>query len=66
MITVDSGFVIYDETRNEFFCGLNTWDRQLRKAKVYHSERYLKQALESEQKNGRKLTTHIIDMRLRG
>lgn len=28
-----------------FFCGLNTFDKKLRKAKIYHSEKYAQDTL---------------------
>lgn len=51
-ILKDSGFVIYDEDVNEYFCGLNMWDKQLRKAKIYHSKNYAQQAIDiAKEKN---------------
>lgn len=41
----DSGLVIKDEKDN-YYCGLNKWDKQLRKAKIYHSERYAKEYMD--------------------
>ena len=39
-ITQDNGIVILDTENKTYYCGLNTWDKQLRKAKIYHQERY--------------------------
>lgn len=47
-ITQDSGIVIYDINANQYFCGLNTWDKQLRKAKIYHKLSYAENALQME------------------
>ena len=42
MKDMDSGMVIYNKKNNVYYCGMNTWDKQLRKAKVYHVKRYVK------------------------
>ena len=33
-------YVVYCENDGTYWCGLNTWDNQLRKAKVFHSLKY--------------------------
>lgn len=37
---VDNGYVVKDIVTNEFYSGMNHWDIQLRKAKIYHSIKY--------------------------
>lgn len=39
--------VIIDTKTDEYYCGLNTWSKQLRNAKVYHSEKYVQNAITS-------------------
>lgn len=43
----DFGKVIYDVSNGMYYSGLNTFKKQLRDAKVYHSNRYLKEAIET-------------------
>lgn len=43
----DSGLVIYNKVSKLYYAGLNTWQKGLRHAKVYHSERYLREAIDS-------------------
>lgn len=38
MASVDKGFVIKD-ANGFYFTGYNNWDEQLRKARIYHSEK---------------------------
>lgn len=33
-------YVVYCEDYGTYWCGLNTWDTQLRKAQVFHSLKY--------------------------
>lgn len=33
-------YVVFCEDYGTYWCGLNTWDNQLRKAKVFHSLKY--------------------------
>lgn len=47
-IVNDNGQVIYNINTNEYFCGLNQWDKQLRKAKIYHSDRYINDAIKDQ------------------
>jgi len=68
-IMSDTGIVIYDIDSNQYLCELNKWDKQLRKAKIYHSEAYAEQAiqLEKDKKTGRNnLKLFRIEMRLIG
>lgn len=39
--TYAEGTVIYDKDTNEYYADYNTWVKQLRKAKVYHSPTYI-------------------------
>ena len=43
----DFGKVIYDVSNGMYYSGLNTFKKQLRDAKDYHSNRYLKEAIET-------------------
>ena len=36
----DNGFVIKNIETNEYYIGFGKWDKQLRKAKIYHSIQY--------------------------
>lgn len=40
MSTEKRMYVIQAEDDGQFWCGLNKWDKQLRKAKIYHSLQY--------------------------
>ncbi len=48
----DSGIAIYHVPSKTFYCGYNQFDKQPRKAKIYHKESYVKQALDTIIKNG--------------
>lgn len=50
MITSDSGYVAYNKDKDIYFCGLNTWDKQLRKAKIYHSDKWLREIIDEQTK----------------
>lgn len=43
----DFGKVIYDVSNGMYYSDLNTFKKQLRDAKVYRSNRYLKEAIET-------------------
>ena len=43
----DFGKVIYDTSTGMYYSGLNTFKKQLREAKMYHSDKYLKEAIET-------------------
>lgn len=47
-IVNDNGYVIYNIDTNTYFCGLNQWDKQLRKAKIYHSDKYINDAIKDQ------------------
>lgn len=38
---VDSGFIVLDKDTGKFFAGLNQWNSQLRKAKIYYSQHWI-------------------------
>lgn len=42
----DSGIVLKNSD-GIYFCGLNTFDNKLRKAQIYHSEKYAQTAAEN-------------------
>jgi hypothetical protein len=41
--TKDTVFAVKDRNTNEYFCGYNKWNKQLRKARLYHSWKYAKE-----------------------
>lgn len=43
----DFGKVIYDVSNGMYYSDLNTFKKQLRDSKVYRSNRYLKEAIET-------------------
>lgn len=43
----DFGKVIYDTSTGMYYSGLNKFKKQLRDAKVYHSNKYLKEAIDT-------------------
>lgn len=43
----DFGKVIYNKSTGMYYSGLKTFKKQLRDAKVYHSDKYLKEAIET-------------------
>lgn len=47
MTDTDSGLVIYHVPTNTYYSGFNKFESQLRKAKIYHKERYLREAFDS-------------------
>jgi hypothetical protein len=46
MANQDSGYALKNEN-DTYYCGLNMFDKQLRKVKIYHSLRYAKEAIEN-------------------
>lgn len=55
-ITNDNGIVIYDRRNNKYLTGASSthqgnaqWDKQLRKAKIYHSMKYAQEAIDKLQ-----------------
>ena len=62
----DFGKVIYDASTGMYYSGLNTFKKQLRDAKVYHSNKYLKEAIETltnKQKSRQKIEPNNIEIR---
>lgn len=41
----DTGTVIYDADTNQFWCNLNTWSASIRKAEIYHSDKYVQNVI---------------------
>lgn len=58
----DFGKVIYDVSTGMYYSGLNTFKKQLREAKVYHSNKYLKEAIETLT-NKQKIRPNNIEIR---
>lgn len=46
MPAIDSGYVI-KTTTGAYYCGYNNIDKQMRKAKIYHSLKYVQDAIKS-------------------
>ncbi len=46
MPAIDSGYVI-KTTTGAYYCGYSNIDKQLRKAKIYHSLQYAQEAMKS-------------------
>lgn len=59
----DNGYVVKDSISKEYFCGYNTWDKQLRKAKIYHSTRYANETLND--KRFRNRTMKIVEVEIK-
>ena len=47
----DKGIVILNTVTGEYYCGLNKFDKQLRKAKIYHSKKWAEEAIDTYIKN---------------
>lgn len=60
---VDSGYVVKDTNTKEYFCGMNKWDKQLRKAQIYHSIRYANQTMNSSRFAKRNLVSVRVEIR---
>lgn len=60
---LDTGYVIKDSTTKEYYCGLNTWDKQLRKAKIYHSVKYANDVINDDKFSNR--TMHIAKVEIK-
>lgn len=58
----DFGKVIYDTSTGMYYCGLNTFKNQLRDARVYHDDRYLKEAIQTLV-NKHKINPNNIEIR---
>lgn len=55
----DGGIVILDTENNTYYCGLNTWDKQLRKAKIYHQNKWADDVIKDYNKKGKSKLTKI-------
>jgi len=51
--TQDSGWVILDKRCEVYYCGYKKWDKQLRKAKIYHSTKYANETMDILNLQGR-------------
>ena len=58
----DKGIVLVDVDTNEFYCGLNTFDKNLRKAQVYHKEKFAQDVIDKYQ--NRKLTFQNVEIKI--
>ena len=57
----DNGFVIKNIETNEYYIGFEKWDKQLRKAKIYHSIKYANDVInDSEHDSELKIVKIII------
>lgn len=52
-INSDTGKVIFDTATNCYYCGMNTFKNQLRDAKIYHSDKFLNEAIQTLINSGR-------------
>lgn len=52
-INSDTGKVIFNTETNCYYCGMNTFKNQLRDAKIYHSDKFLNDAIQTLIKNNR-------------
>lgn len=67
LITQDNGIVILDTENNTYYCGLNTWDKQLRKAKIYHKDKWANDVILEYNKKGKsKLTKLAVSIKVVG
>lgn len=46
-INSDTGKVIFNTATNCYYCGMNTFKNQLRDAKIYHSDKFLNDAIQT-------------------
>lgn len=58
----DFGKVIYNKSTGMYYSGLKTFKKQLRDAKVYHSDKYLKEAIKTLT-NKQKIRPNNIEIR---
>lgn len=54
MKQIDTGYVVKD-LNNLYYIGYNQWSDQLRKAKIYHSEKYVKEIMNDKRFSNRDL-----------
>lgn len=47
MITSDGGYAVYNIKTDEYYCGLNKFNKQLRQAKIYHSKKWADDVIET-------------------
>lgn len=59
----DGGYVVKDTLNKQYFCGLNTWDKQLRKAKIYHSEKYATEIVEDPRYSNRTMSIVKVEIK---
>ena len=45
MVEADGGIVIYDVISGEYYTGYQGFDKQLRKAKIYHKQKFADQCI---------------------
>lgn len=62
-VEIDGGFVVRDSQTLEYYCGNNKWDKQLRKAQIYHSVKWVDNFVNSCSRKDR-LTIHPVIMRV--
>lgn len=56
----DKGIVIKDISTNEYYCGMNEWNIQLRKAKIYHSKKYANKMMDDTRfRNRNKILVNV-------
>lgn len=60
---VDGGYVIKDSITKEYFCGMNTWDKQLRKAKIYHSVKYANDVMNDSRFGNRTMNIAKVEIK---
>ena len=58
----DFGKVIYNKSTGMYYSGLKTFKKQLKDAKVYHSDKYLKEAIKTLT-NKQKIRPNNIEIR---
>lgn len=60
---VDGGYVVKDSVTKEYFCGMNTWDKQLRKANIYHSVKYANATVEDPRFSNRTMVIVKVEIK---
>ena len=61
-MNIDYGYVV-KSSNNTYYIGMNQWDNQLRKAKIYHSERYANDIVNSTRFSDMELQLVKIEIR---
>lgn len=59
----DVGYVIKDNINQEYFCGYNKWDKQLRKATIYHSEKYASREMNDPRFGSREMSIVKVEIK---